>query len=151
LATDGAAPVFADGVWLVAVPESAQAHDLDGDGDLFDVVLHTFEPATDSVRNLGLPSPFAPHAVASDPASGVQRLGLVVSEEDGRDKNGDGDLDDLVIELYTPRTTRLVNTEVSAAAPPVFSGRFMGFLGLEAGQRADLDGDGDLLDTVAFV
>jgi hypothetical protein len=74
-----------------------------------------------------------------------------VAETDGLDKNGDGDLFDRVAELYDPRTDRLVNTQVAAAALPVFSGRIMGFLGSELEQGADLNGDGDLFDTVAFV
>jgi len=151
LASDGNEPLAADGTWLLAVPESAQGGaDLDGDGDSLDAVLHVFDPRTGFVRNLGLVCAAPGCAVASRPASARASF-AILARESGLDRNGDGDLLDDVAFTYDPRTDRLTNTRVAAVAPLVFVGSSLGFRGLESAQGADLDGDGDLRDAVAFV
>lgn len=154
LATDGADPVFAGGAWLVGVPEPAQGRDLDGDGARTSVVAHVFvpgiDPVMDEVRNLGLACVDFPCALAG-PADGAATLfALRVAETDEVDLNLDGDFLDLVPHLYDPGRNLLFGTGVASFAPPVFGGGVLGFLADEAGQGADLDGDGDLFDSVAF-
>jgi hypothetical protein len=156
LASDGGEPLAADGTWLVAVPELAQgAQDLNDDGDAFDRVLHVFDPRDGFVRNLGLVCSAPPCMVASRPASGRASFAILASES-GFDLNADGDGLDQVAFTYDPRTDRLTNTGLAAVPPLVFVGTALGFLALEAGQGselpdADLNGDGDLFDAVAFV
>jgi len=169
LASDGFAPLEADGVWLLAVPESAQGGiDLDGDGDSLDAVLHVFDPRTGFVRNLGLVCPAPGCAVASQPVNARATFAILARESDGAapfgegsadagadadpfDLNQDGDHLDEVVFTYDPRTDRLSNTRRAAVLPLVFVGSSLGFRALESAQELDLDGDGDLLDAVAFV
>jgi len=163
LASDGGAPLEADGAWLVAVPESAQGGaDLNHDGDALDVVLHVFDPRTGFVRDLELVCPGPGCAVASRPSSGRPSFGILARESAGvTPAGGEGDggappdaapgPDQDVAFTYDPRTDRLTNTHVAAVLPLVFVGSSLGFRGLEAAQGADLDLDGDLLDAVAFV
>jgi len=70
---------------------------------------------------------------------------------DDFDLNQDGDLLDDVAFTYDPRTDKLSSTRRAAVLPLVFVGSSLGFRALESGQELDLDGDGDLLDAVAFV
>lgn len=151
LASDGAAPLVADGVWLVAVPERAQGGlDANGDGDVEDAVLHVFDPRTEFVRNLRLACPGPGCAVASRPMKGQASFGIL-AQEDGVDRNRDGDGLDAVAFTYDPRADRLRNSGVAAVLPLVFAGSSFAFRGLEAAQDEDLNGDGDLLDAVAFL
>jgi hypothetical protein len=167
LASDGLAPLEADGVWLLAVPEVAQGGaDLSGDGDALDAVLHVFDPRTDFARNLGLVCPGPGCAVASRPAGARETFAFLARESEGvgapsgdsagpgaapSDLNDDGDFLDDVAFTYDPRTDKLSNTRRAAVLPLVFVGSSLGFRALESGQQLDLDEDGDLLDAVAFV
>jgi hypothetical protein len=165
LASDGFAPLEADGVWLLSVPEAAQGGaDLNGDGDGLDAVLHVFDPRTEFVRNLELVS--LGSAVASRPAGARETFAFLARESEGvgapsgesadpgaapADLNEDGDFSDDVAFTYDPRTDELSSTRRSAVLPLVFVGSSLGFRALESGQQRDLDGDGDRLDAVAFV
>jgi hypothetical protein len=81
----------ADGYVLFSLWESDQGGDLNGDGDAEDFVLALYRLASGAVTPLGL---------ATD---GVAWLGehgaamLVPEWSQGRDLNGDGDLDDRVL------------------------------------------------------
>lgn len=155
LATLGSPPLHAAGAWLVVVPEFDQGSDLNGDGDLEDFVLHVYDASTGAVRNLGLSSG-GPGAEIASELSGGERFGLLVPELDGLDLNGDGDLADSVAFLYDPATDRLTNT-ARASVRIAFAGQWLAFLALESAQggtqgpATDLNGDGDVLDAVAFL
>lgn len=166
LATIGSEPLEAAGAWLVSVAEFEQGFDLNADADLDDVVFVVFDaranfrlgggapPGLAPWTSLGLVSagPFA--AIVSSVPAGSERFGLLALEAGDVDRNGDGDLVDLVAFLYDPSTDQLTST-ARAAVRIVFAGEWLGFLQLEStgvsgdGPSPDLNGDGDLLDAVA--
>jgi hypothetical protein len=78
---------------LVALDEDALSGDLNGDGDIFDHVLHVIGVPDGVLWNLGL-------AVQSVPLDGGEQVLFHVEEVDqGRDLNGDGDRNDAVIHM----------------------------------------------------
>jgi hypothetical protein len=90
----------------------------------------------------------------SGSAGGV--LAYVVDESDqSRDLNGDGDLTDRVLHLVDPGARRVLGTAralfpLEHLARPAFGNAFALAVS-EAGQGADLDGDGDQVDPVLSV
>jgi hypothetical protein len=129
----------------VGVPEAASARDLNGDGDALDDVLHLVDIATGTVANArlavqgldlfaGLPIPVSIAAGSLEPASpragGAYVFLVPEASQGGRDLNGDGDSDDLVV-----HATRLVDEDQDGRfdfaddrvdVPPLFA--FLAFL-----------------------
>lgn len=78
------------------------------------------------------------------------RLVIRVSEaDDGVDLDGDGFLDDLVLQLFDPRTERIENLGISASYG-VTGGNLVAFYRDETFE-GDLNGDGDTADEVLFL
>jgi hypothetical protein len=69
----------------------------------------------------------------------------------GTDLNGDGDTSDVVLHVYDPVTHVTTNLGLAASTDLVISGKTVAFRVSEAEQNQDLNGDGDLLDSVLFV
>ncbi len=165
VATLGTPPLAAGDAWLVEVPEGEQGFDLNGDADLADVVWIVVD-ARAFARGGGAPpgpAPFRSLALVSGgpgaalvSSGGTARFGLLASEAGSVDLNLDGDLADRVAFLYDPATEVLAPTG-HAAVRIVFAGEWLGFLALESAQGSatdtatDLNGDGDVLDAVAFL
>src|SRR5262249_33470509 len=119
--------------------------DLNGDGDTLDVVVMVYDASTDTLTNLGLASQLF--------AADDQFVAVPVSEaEQGNtDLDGDGNTYSDVIHVYdlvTQQTTNLGRVYYSGDVLSVFGGHAV-FLTYERG--ADLNGDGDLHDSVATI
>ena len=99
----GASP--AGGLLALAVSEAQENRDLNGDGDLDDVLAHTFEPALERLRNLGHPALVPLSATTSH----WIEAGAFEPNE-GRDLNGDDDLDDYVPSFLDVVSGRAVST-----------------------------------------
>jgi hypothetical protein len=140
--------------WLVSVSEAEQGVDLDGDGDLFDEVLHWIDAASGGVRNTGLPV-FWPQVlgdIVPEPILAVgQTFAVAITEGPGGvDRNGDGDVADAVLSLIDPESGVATNLGL-AVARVAFAGEVLAFDVPELGQGdEDLDGDG-VLDPAARV
>lgn len=132
---------FSAGRWIcVPVHEFAQGErDLDGDGETTSDILQVFDTQTGQVQDLG----FEGHLLgAGDGLLFILRL------EHGQDWNGDGDTNDLVLFVWSARTRTATNTGLAVAALLGQAGERALVSVSEAGQQADLDGDGDRDDLV---
>ena len=80
LATTGLAPLHAADAWLVSVSELDQGADLNGDGDLADLVQVVYDARSGVTRVLGLASGLPGGAIVSTTPAGRERFGLLVPE-----------------------------------------------------------------------
>lgn len=139
---------LAGGVVAFAQPEAAQgAADANGDGDVFDEVLHYFEAASSTMTNLSS----AVEGFELD----AQHLAFGVREfrQAATDLNGDGDTADLVLHLHDIAAGTTVNLGTDATLGFKLDGEtLLAFGAWEPGQGAgDLNGDGDVSDYVLHV
>lgn len=140
----------AGGFVSFAVNEVETRADLNGDGDREDMVAHVHRVRDGSTRNLGLALAFG-----SGPYQLVQSGSLIalgVSERAQTvDLDGDGDLDSdeaFVYEAESGRLTR-IDRALAPQPPQVSDGRIV-FVSEERSE-GDLNGDGDLVDQVAWL
>ena len=168
------------GAVALAVSELGQGTDLDGDGDVNDMVVHLHDPATGTTTNLGLAggslraldggrlafngaSGVHVHDPGTGTTTGVGIAALELAALDGGpvafvgleaeegDLNGDGDAADLVPHVYAPATDTATNLGVAGRfLVPLDGGRVM-FRATESQQGVDFNGDGDLVDFVVHV
>jgi len=138
---------------LVPVSEAEMGTDLNGDGDMLDAVLHRIDTTTDVATNLML-------AVVGQVLVSDRHFAFQVSEpgQGAVDLNGDGDGADAVWFIYDPAfplgPANPFNTGLAALSIGLpGAGTTGGFVLLEseAATGADLNGDGDLLDTMGAV
>ena len=137
----------------IAIPVSETrmgGMDYNGDGDTLDRVVHLFQPSTGGSVNSGVA---LGEWFGAAPVSGVRdRFLLWVSErsEGGRDLNGDGDAEDVVLHRLLPDGAV---TNLALAGPSLIHnlGTLAAFYVTEPWQDADLNGDGDAEDSVAYV
>lgn len=136
-----------DGLLLTSVSEGVRNLDLNGDGDRRDVVLHVVNLADGSSVNLGVAG--TPLAVRRGRA-----LVTVAEAQEQSDLNGDGDQLDSVLHDCSLASGLLRNLGLWASLSrgaasagyeePHGDGRFVALYAAEAGQSADLNGDGDI-------
>ena len=146
-------PVVLGSHVLFVVDEAEEAGaDLNGDGDATDLVYHHYDHASGSVTNLGVA--MVGNCVANYALAGHGRFHLFVDESSqAQDLNADGDQLDRVLHEVVLPGVELRNLGVecfgnrlrSSGSTVVFT------VGESAQGGADLNGDGDALDTVAFV
>ena len=127
------------------VDEWGQQTDLNGDGDLYDAVLHDLDLVSYNLRNLGL----CGYVVGR---SGDGWLPFEVPEN-GTDLNGDGDGTDFVLHVQgigagTTQNLGLVLAGSILGPSLGVGGSLVALAASEAGQGADLNGDGDQSDAV---
>jgi len=132
----------AEGVLLLPF-EGTSAVDWNGDGDLDDFVLQSWNPSTRRLVNSHVAVTFA---------QGMGAHAALISIDEaasGSDLNGDGDRQDSVLEQYDFGTRQLVDVglAISGAPPPVAPGWAIAEVS-ESGQGVDLNGDGNLDDLV---
>lgn len=131
-----------------AQPESGQgAADANGDGDIFDDVLHYFDAASSTMINLA--SAVEGFQVdAAHVAFGVREF-----RQAATDLNGDGDTADLVLHLHDVAAGTTVNLGTDATLGFKLDGEtLLAFGAWEPAQGAgDLNGDGDVSDYVLHV
>lgn len=133
-----------DGFVVYAVLEASVGADLNGDGDLGDLVTQVLDVAAGTTTNTGL----AQHTqlLCEGPY-----VALVVPEgPQGADLNGDGDLGDFVVHSVHLPTVTATNTGLSGSIVGI-QGRLLTLRVSESFQSLDLNGDGDALDSVVHV
>lgn len=136
---------------VLRVPESSQGSvDLNGDGDVGDLVLVEVDLPTGVAQSLSL-------AVATAPVLLEGQLAFLVAEagQSAGDLNGDGDTNaaDKVLHVLDLSSGTLVNSQlaVSTAVSPSFLGdgtRFLVWVDENAQGKVDRNGDGDTADAV---
>jgi len=110
--------------------------DLNGDGDLFDDVLHLFDAATGITTNLGVPTWRHPDQIQFR----TNALAVGVPEITNADFNSDGDRDDLVLHLVDPDTGAATNLGLATGAFQL-GPQWLAFIVAEGFQaRTDLNG-----------
>lgn len=138
---------------VVPVAEIEMGTDRNADGDTLDDVVACVDTTTGDVFDLGL-------AVIGPILSTATTCAFLVSEDgQGRtDLNGDGDANDTVWFVFDPSRARdssnPVNTGVAAppfGAPAVAAEGGYVFLRSEFAENQDLNGDGDMIDSVTAV
>lgn len=143
---DTALPVCADGepcsqVYVAGPDPLSSSADLNGDGDVDDVLLQVLDVTQSPARarSLGRADAVAVHAGRA----------AFLQPEAGVDLNGDGDGDDLVVQIYDGTQVRNLGR---AAVDLVLSDTWLAARVSEAAQgHMDLNGDGDSDDTVLEV
>jgi hypothetical protein len=135
---------------LTVVEADQGGHDLNGDGDAADKVVHIWDPVT-GTENLEL----AAGRYGLDlEAVGSRRLAFLVTEEEqgDRDRNGDGDATDLVVHVWEAGTGTRNLGLASVGYLVVLDSGVLAFRVLEDGQGGtDLNGDGDDDDAAMYV
>jgi hypothetical protein len=135
------------GHWLaLAVAESEQGEDLNGDGDAADHVVHLHNLETGRTTNLGL----AGTAWLASSNSGSWLVMAVAERDHAEDLNEDGDTDDHVIHLHDLETGEKANLGLAGAPwirTPLRGSRLVLQVS-EYQQGADLNRDGDAEDDV---
>jgi hypothetical protein len=136
----------------IHVPEFDQGGDLNGDGDATDRVVHVWDRATRTAKNLRRPGMI-------ETTAALDRGGVVffVDEEEhgGADLNGDGDGHDKVVHVWDPSQDSVRSLELATLPGRSFLGLRGGryaFLVSESAQGGDdPNGDGDADDLVVHV
>ena len=142
--------VFGDWLWI-GVSERDQGVDLNGDGDFADSVVHMHTLATGESTNLRLAG--SVRGVSGD----WLMLRVSEREQSWEDLNGDGDTRDNVVRMHNLATGETTNLRLAATSHVVFGDRLVVFgdrLVLrvsEPQQGVDLNGDGDIEDSVYHV
>jgi len=132
----------------IALGVAEDALDLNGDGDLTDPeVLFLYDVRTGDLQNTAQ-AVLGPFVVPAQGFWGMRRLESGQQE----DLNGDGDQEDVVLGVFDPTTgltqnTRLAGVEFQLALDGFDPRRFRVLVD-EAGAGADLNDDGDELDSV---
>jgi len=121
--------------------------DLNGDGDLDDIVLFVHDRSRGTTTNTHL-------ALADDVelAAGLGSVGFAVSEaaQGAQDLDGDGDASDAVMHVFDARTTVSTNAQRSVTSGVRFHDHQFAFTTDEDSALADLNGDGDTNDLAIF-
>lgn len=130
---------------LFRASEAQQGADLNGDQDLLDRIDHAHDVLTGHTINLGLVSARAP--VTSEDIAVFE----ILEAASGVDLNGDGDDIDSVLHVYRPDSGTFRNLGFASRSFAVHRD-LVGFSVVEAAQGgSDLNGDGDLVDTVVHL
>lgn len=143
----GKNPVFHNGKLYFGQPERQARRDLNGDGDLLDTVVCSYDPATQEWQSLGL------EAAAGFRVEG-DWVATKTSEaaQGGKDLNGDGDVQDTVAELYQISTKKIINTRLECSFGMALTPQLLAVAVDEKKQGAkDLNGDQDTNDVVCEV
>ena len=132
--------------WLVMwVSEEKQGgRDLNGDGDANDSIWHVYDFALRKITNLRLAS-------GSAELAGRWLVLAVAEHKQGADLNGDGDTRDLVIRVLNLATEETIDVGLASNEWSFLSGSGIAVWAAEDRQGADLNGDGDQEDLVAYV
>lgn len=140
---------------LFVVGETSQdVTDLNGDGDANDHVVHLHDAAAGLTLNTRLAGfPNADTGLRTD----GRRAAFIVLElaQGGTDLNGDGDAGDPVMHVADLELGTVTNLGLAMAGVVPrnyeWSSGHLAFAVREGGQAADLNGDGDMLDSVLHV
>lgn len=131
--------------------ESQEATDFNGDGDTNDRVVQLYDFDTGEITNMGLAQAFVMSAADLHLRGDVLAF-LVYEPAEGRDLNGVGGADyyTFVPHVHDLATGDTTNLGLEGRFPALGDG-FLAFLVRESLQLEDLNGDGDMVDSVAHV
>jgi hypothetical protein len=149
---DERAHLLIDGRWLVFwARESSEGQDLNDDGDMEDLVTHVHDLDSGETANLGLA--LSTSAITSPCATHRKWLVFWVEEAlQGKDLNGDGHTEDIVLHVHELEQGETANLEIAANVDSwAFHEHYLAFRADEGSQGQDLNGDGDLQDLVVHV
>jgi len=155
LGYDSSAFALEESLLLFVVGETSQGvTDLNGDGDTNDHVVHLHDTATGLTLNTRLAG--FPRADTGLRTDGRRAAFIVLELAQGRtDLNGDGDAGDPVMHVADLELGTITNLGLATAGvlPRSYewSSGHLAFVVSETGQAADLNGDGDMLDSVLHV
>jgi PKD repeat protein len=128
------------------VPENQQGQDLNADGDLFDLVMHVWRD--DGFVN----SQFATTLTVPLTTLSGGGFAFVVPEasQNNDDMNGNGKRTDFVVHLWHPdgTITFVEHSVLAAGGLTAMSDGGLAFSALEVADGIDLNGDGDVFDSV---
>jgi hypothetical protein len=147
--------IWGAGNWIAFGVDEDQK-DLNNDGDSDDTILALLDLRTLQVQETGLAIDTGMVDETEDwlvAFSGKDALiAIQVSEEDQgkRDLNGNGVTTDSVLALYNPLTRQSTNLGVTGKYPTFLNGKLY-FVQPEAIAKRDLNGDGDMADSVLCV
>jgi hypothetical protein len=143
----GSRPAFLGGRLYFVRNERQAKTDLNGDGDLLDGVLCSYDLPSKQIDSLGM-----------EAAAGFQVAGDWIaahsseSAQAARDLNGDKDLGDNVVQLYQVSQKKWVNTGLEASGGLALTDRVLVLATEEEKQGGrDLNEDGDAADVVCQV
>ena len=131
-----------------AVSEPFEGVDLNGDGDVLDLVLHVVDLSTATVTNVGLATDY------TLPEMRDGRVAFMVPEsaQGLADLNFDGGVGDGVPHVYDAASNTTLNTHIAAVGVLRLLGDSLACTVSEHDQAAtDLNGDGDAADAVLHV
>lgn len=128
------------------VREVSQGMDLNGDGDIADFVLHTYNSITGEITNIGLAS--LDYRIAG---SGKLIAFQVPEASQNQDLNDDGDISDNILHVLNVENAVIQNVQLIAGYRPVITGNLIAFLVAEGLIEVDLNADGDMMDSVLHV
>ncbi len=146
---DASGEVSATGTLVAFATEEAKqgAKDLNGDGDTTDSIAQAFDLTTRKATSTG-------QDASQGILAGSSRIAFLTDEaaQSKRDLNGDQDADDLVAQLFDPKTAKVTNLRLAAGAGFAFTGNLLAFSvpEFDHGER-DLNGDRDTDDEVVAV
>jgi hypothetical protein len=146
--SSGLAPMLGDRLCVAGAREASYGTtgtDLNGDGDKVDEVTHVYDLVTGVTTNLGV----AANTMVDLPTAGDHVVLRVHEGAQGADLNGDGDLQDFVLHTWHVGQAAPQNRGLSMNRYAV-TRRGAIFTAYEVTQGADLNGDGDAWDSVAF-
>ena len=139
----------AAGDWIAtATLEAAQGgKDLNGDGDTVDVVAQLYQVSKKTWTNTGLECSFG---MALTPQ--LLAVGVDETKQGLKDLNGDGDVQDVVCEVWNLSTSEIFNTGQDCGSGIAADGSLVAIGTREDSQgKQDLNGDGDTDDEVVQV
>jgi len=142
LGVHGEFMVPAGGFGAFVVSEVEADEDLNGDGDIHEVVLHSADLRTGRVVNHGIQiRPWDRLTLGGD---GALLVGVGEPDQGNTDLNGDGDVADGVAHLVNLKTGRIENLGVAIYEALEVGSRWIVFMANEIEEGVDLDGNGYL-------
>ena len=146
--------VHLSGKWLAfLVYEPRQGEDLNGDGDREDGVVHVADLEAGEMRNLELAG--IDLSGCDSGLSGKWLLFDVPEADQGEDLNDDGDLEDKIVHVADLEAFRALSFGFAgygtSGCEAALSDEWLAFEVSESLQGEDLNGDGDLEDSVLHV
>lgn len=140
--------VAGENSFVYQVWEKFAEQDLNGDGDQRDRVFQFYDAATGEVRNLGF-------VAGGSRYLGNKRTVSLSVHEQTEDLNGDGDLSDVVLQLYDVENGEVSNLGFATRRDRVFSETKEDFLAFNVVERSegesDLNRDGDFEDEIGHL
>lgn len=140
-------PQISGNIIAFVTAENSVGIDLDGDNSISNFVVRYFDIASGALHNTG-----GTIYSSSNPVVSGNIIAFPTNERDYKtflDLNGDGDNSDMILRYYDVSSKALVNTgAVMLNFGYDVSGPIIAFFTFEGRIGADLNGDGDISDTV---